>query len=235
MHFHIAITSCNREERLRALVKRLQEVEDESDHSQETWIYYDGDTINTPPVTRRMTLNGKPHGKKLYWKVMQNVWVEARQRVGIWDAFLFVQDDVTIPDDSFLNAVADLMGRLSRETARPGALNLFGDGPDPQRTARWTGAPVTHCKVPEVWSSKWIDLQCVAFWPRTVRAIPQIQPVNPDRWLVDPGLSSGVGRQLSKAIRANRFGQYMVKKPWVSHDAESIMNSHRNGSVYENA
>jgi hypothetical protein len=235
MHFHIAITSCNREKRLKSLVSRLQSLEESSQHTQETWLYYDGDTINTPPVTRRKDLEGEPHGKKLYWKVMQDVWVEAHQRVGTWDAFLFVQDDVKVPMDDFFDEVAGLMDRLSRKTHRPGALNLYGDGPDPQRTARWTGAPVTHCRVSEVWSAKWIDLQCVVFWPRTVRAIPEIKPISPDRWVVDPGLSSGVGRQLSQAINEKRFGQYMVNEPWVSHEAESTMNTHRNGGVYENA
>lgn len=230
MHFHIAITTCDRQDNLRKLLRRIRECEALTSHTQETWLYNDGGGIGShPPVFRAMEMPGDPHGKRLYWRVMRHVWDEARQRSGHWDAFLFMQDDIKIPDDNFFDAVANLFACLEEKTHKFAALNLFGDGPDPKRTSRWTGRSVTHTRCPKAWSAKWIDLQCVCFHPRVMTALPTIEPVPQDRWIVNPTLSSGVGRQLSRTLCAGEYGQYMVKKPWVEHSTESIMNQHRNG------
>lgn len=235
MHFHIAITTCNREHSLRRLIARIRELEANGPHTQEMWLYNDGEAIQPrPPVTRERMLDGDPHGKRLYWKVMRAVWTEARQRAGTWDAFWFIQDDVHIRSDDFINETVELFHCLEEKTKNFASLNLFGDGPDAQRTSRWTGRNVTHSRCWDVWSAKWLDLQCVLFHPRVMSAVPTIAPVPQDRWIVNPTLSSGVGRQLSRRLLNGGYGQYMVKEPWVEHRGDSIMNDFRNGEgVYD--
>lgn len=224
MKIRCVITTCDRPDHLGRLLNELDREEPAPD---EIVVYNDGTapiSINEKKATnvQAYDLHG-PHGKAQFWKVWDTILADAFEAK--WDVMLALQDDVSLPE-GFMSSVVGIIGCMQAHDWA--TINLYGDGPDPKRVARWTGRSIKDGPC-DLLRSQWVDLTAFLLHRSALRDLLQTPPIPESRWDEAPTLSTGVGRVLSRRlVYSEGRSLFMVLKPWVQHVGdESKLHDHK--------
>lgn len=161
-------------------------------------------------------------GKDGYWRLVNQAICAATQRrselthrvqQSEWEYVFFVQDDITFEENDLLASACSALDFLRHQIPAVTTFNLHGDGPDWQRTGRWTGRPVVETAYDVVYAH-WVDMRAVLFTPLAFQAVPVLHPIERENHNFT---SSGVGRQLSLRFDRANTAQLMVPEPEVTH------------------
>lgn len=223
MHnLHVAITTYDRPRELKRLLLALSQQEevrlDVHVHFDSTDVY---DVLNSGEIVIH-TLNGESGtthlGKEGYWRLVNQAFRAAQKRSEKWDYVLFVQDDITFHRRDLLKKVCDALEFLQTQIPGIASFNLYGDGPEWNRVARWTGRPAVETAHDVVYAH-WVDMACTVFTPLAFEAVPVLDPPDMEG---SEATSSGVGRQLSLRYDRAKLAQLMVPEPEVNHSDGGI-------------
>lgn len=159
-------------------------------------------------------------GKAGFWKVHQTALLVARA----WQPAraLYLQDDVDFDADLLMRAEAIWQATASDPLRRVLYLCSAKDDEEKGRWARFPRQELPHadCRL-----TNWFDLQAffvdAAFFSLLKHSMV---PVHPNRWLRQPSLSSGVGRQFTLRLQG-RASIYQATPTLVRHGGQSsLMN-----------
>ncbi len=162
------------------------------------------------------------HGKPGYWQMIHGMFQDLRPVRSRY--FLQLPDDVTVQPGFFPYA---LKTYAAIDDPAKVCLNLYLDS---QRIgmACWTNLIPRICKFGQatVFKTGWMDM-CFLSERKFFEALDfSIQPIPPSRWQNHPRLSSGVGMQISKRLRASSL--YQVRECLLSASpTPSRMNPNR--------
>lgn len=159
-------------------------------------------------------------GKPGFWQVYQTALLVARA----WqpEQVLFLQDDVDFTPDLLLRA--QQIWRATADDPLRRVLYLFASRDDEPR-GRWVSFPRRELPAHGCRQTNWFDLQAFLVDREFLQLLDyRLVPIHPNRWLRQPSISSGVGRQLTlRAFR--RANVYQAWPPLVRHGADpSTMN-----------
>ena len=74
------------------------------------------------------------------------------------------------------------------------------------------------------WLTQWLDMAFICEQDKFLKIIPAISPIDPHRWDNNPGLSSGVGMQITARLRGHG-NLYHVAESMVKHGThDSVMH-----------
>lgn len=234
---HVVVTTYDRPQCLSRLLMQLKQ---QRGVRLDIHVYNDGP--NPPPInSSEVTLHTTSDhlGKSGYWRLFNYAWSGAHRSKenggvgGLYDYILFVQDDISIEDPHLLVEACEELEGIETEVFNVASFNLFGDGPEWESVARWTGRPAVQTIRGWVYAH-WVDLQCVLFTPAACVAVPALYP--PPQPYGTGAFSSGVGAQLSKRFDEQRMAQLMTPEPLVEHKDGGVskMNSQRGSQPYKN-
>lgn len=218
--FHVAVTTYNRPEMLRRLLRQLQV--ESGRHEVAVHVYDDGGSKRLredDPVLKGVRVHryAENNGKAGYWRVVSQALADAAQGSG--EYFLLLQDDVELVPGFFDEVRRQWEMNPDRSKA---ALFMLRDR---QRDGKacWTNFKprVRRYGGLRVTQTQWTD--CMFFTDRRFfGVIPAINPVVP---APTRGQSSGVGRQISLRLHRGGYTIYQVSKSLVLHgDHESVMH-----------
>lgn len=227
MKTHAVILTCQRQFGFQRVLDDLTHAHHAAGGHLSWSAHNDGEPYNSGmiPPNKVTHYAGPPHGKRQFWRLMQQVF--AKERDVDTDLWLFLQDDVRIEDSALarIHRVIECMGRLHYPWA---VLDVCNAAPAQGELARWTGETVTNACC---WThdTTWFDLQgwvCNGhFW----EVIDRVYPMDPSRWDNNPSLSTGVGKQLSVRLADSPYAVCMLRSPVVHHTQPfpSLLNPHR--------
>jgi hypothetical protein len=158
-------------------------------------------------------------GKPGFWKAYQVAFLVAR---AVQPEFaLFLQDDLEYAP--VLLREAQSLWQATVSDARRRVLYLFSSAED-ERFGRWTVFPRRRSK-PGLYQTQWFDLQAFMVDRSFFELLAyRMVPIHDNRWRRRPGISSGVGRQLTVRLRG-RGNVYQTRPALVLHGAlHSEMN-----------
>jgi hypothetical protein len=224
-NYFVGITAYERPQSLMRLMTQLHQ---QVNVKTEIHVAYDDPS---PPETIKQAVGNKGimhvpaqhRGRDEYWRLVDQLWAQAQMRRAEWDLFLFVQDDVSIDDTRCLERVGNRIKAIKEHVANVASLNLYGDGPEWNPVARWTGRPVVETAEGAVYAS-WTDMVCVAFTPLTFNVMPYMTAPTPREERT--GESSGVGRLISKTLDETLCAQMMLPEPLVEHADGGVSKMH---------
>lgn len=172
-----------------------------------------------------MWLRASRHlGKAEFWRTYQTAFSCAKALDP--DYVLFVQDDLEF-DDTFLARAFELFRSLKvgdNGANRPQVMNLYSASDDEPR-GRWVNIPRRQVEGLPVRQTQWFDLAGFMLERSVLQELGYwVKPIRPARWEEGRGLSSGVGRQLTRRLRT-RAVTYQCFPPLVFHgSSQSEMN-----------
>lgn len=218
--FHVAVTTYNRPEMLRRLLKQLRR--EAGRHDVTVHVYDDAGTrslrSDDPAMAGvRLYRYTENNGKAGYWRVVSQALADAAKGNG--DYFLLLQDDVELVPGFFDEVRRQWEMNPDRRKA---ALFMLRDR---QRDGKacWTNFKprVRRYGSLRATQTQWTD--CLFFTDRRFfRVIPGIDPVVPAPLR---GQSSGVGRQISLRLHRGGYTIYQASRSLVLHgDHESVMH-----------
>lgn len=200
----ILMTTCNRPESLKKIIGDLE---------RESGTYDLSFFITDDGILR--------NGKKYYWKTINTLWNQARETN--FDYYIQLPDDVQL-EDRFIEKAIQAWENIED----PGkiCLNLFLDGHRMGKTC-WTNFwPQVHTfNEKRYLKTQWMDLFYICNRNFFEQLQWRIQPVNPERWIINPELSSGVGQQISIRLHTRGWNLYQITDNQAEHLGDySIMN-----------
>lgn len=167
-------------------------------HGEDVIVFDDGSEYDATPFYQYCDYRRVSHqGKENFWQLWQLMLTTAQYSGR--DEFIFLQDDLYN---------VDLEGLRQVETPDKYALNLMNVGPD----RGWSPAGYVDC----IFKTNRATLDEIGWY---------VDPVSPCRWTINPGMSSGVGQNLSRRFYEHRMPMILPDKNYASHgDHESMMN-----------
>ncbi len=159
-------------------------------------------------------------GKKEFWRIHQLIFDLVR--VYRPSSVLQLQDDVELIPGGLESARA-ILDHLGEPAVA--ALSLF-PGAEDDPAGRWIRFEREATPCGRAWLTQWLDLPGFLATPRFFEALEyRLRPIHALRWAFDSTKSSGVGRQITRRLRAHDVGLYQVVRPLVLHGSEpSRMN-----------
>ena len=155
-------------------------------------------------------------GKTKFWKIINTSFKIIKKINSKY--YIFIQDDVEIKENFFI----DLKKNFENiNDSKKISLSFLSD--DRTKTTNWTNYEPKI--IGDVIKTQWIELHFIC--EKKLFDILQfkIEPINPNRWVKNPNLSSGVGWQLSTRLHSLNYSMYHTKESFVSHgEHESKMN-----------
>lgn len=218
--FLVAITTYNRPEMLRRLLRQLRH--EQGSHELEILVYDDAGHDSLPdndPALAGVQVHrfGRNHGKAGFWQLISRILADAAMSRA--DYLVMLQDDAGVVPGFFDTARRTWEGI---NDTRKAALFMLRDR-QREGQAAWTGfKPVDrrHGRL-VVTQTQWTDCMFFAGRARFLSLVPSIKPV--ERL---PGVqSSGVGRQISLRLHEGGYTIYQPKRTLVTHGRhESVMH-----------
>lgn len=147
-----------------------------------------------------------PHGKERYCDLVGELYRRARETGARW--VMQLADDLRAPPNLISRALATWRAIRDPKLA---TLNLLADARI--RTRFWTGGAVRDAGA--VVESGWVDGIFVA--PMDVLAGITLASPPASRWAGRPGMSSGLGEQMSRSLAAAGRTLYGVRESLVVH------------------
>lgn len=161
--------------------------------------------------------------KSGYYQVYQAAFFFAESLAA--EKVFFIQDDLDFEPD-MLNKALELFATLKSQhnPRRPQVLNLYS-AQDDEEDGRWTDFRRVPLAELPVRQTQWYDLQGYLIERETLQLLDYwVAPIPASRWKRNPLLSSGVGRQFTRRLRA-KARTYQCYPPLIFHGAvESVMN-----------
>jgi len=229
--FEVVITTYNRPERLMLLLRDIET------HGRgldvRVRVYDDASTADYSKVkaflqTRRQQFirAGTRHNKRKMWRWMNRIFADTRKVEA--HHFLFLQDDVRLCADFFRKVQSAWEGLPDKK----GTLNLHRDASRAYSTTGcWTGAQLT--RMGEVSLTGWTDCAAFVCSKEAMQDLGwKLNSISDDRWKECPGLSTGIGQQISVRLHSRGWGLYRTEQSLVVHtDSVSQLNPHRRDSM----
>jgi hypothetical protein len=157
-------------------------------------------------------------GKAEFWRTYQTAL--SCTRVLDPEYVLFLQDDLEF-EETFLCRALDLYHSLKvgdNGRNRPQVMNLYSASDD-EPLGRWVNVPRRQVVGFPVRQTQWFDLAGFLMERSVLRELGyRMKPIPMTRWEESGGLSSGVGRQLTRRLRT-RAVTYQCFPPLVFHGA----------------
>ena len=219
----IFITSYNRNEMLQNLVKQISE---QTYNKYEYKVYIFDDRSENPinNITGSCVyhfINPIHRGKQLYWQTWDEMFKLAKKNKS--DYYFFLPDDIEICKDFFTTAIAKLEHIKSFDN-NFACLSLLTDEQRKMAVSSCWTAKQSELKYGEI-LSHFNDCCFIcqdAFFELLDYKMNEVKPI---RWLRDPNLSSGVGRQISLRLVEKEVNMYHCFNSLVKHgEHESLMN-----------
>lgn len=168
-----------------------------------------------------MWLRAERHlGKAEFWRTYQTAFSCSRALDP--EYVLFLQDDLEFEEDFVAQAlkVFHLLKVSDNGRNRPQVMNLYS-AKDDEPSGRWVNIPRRDVAGLPVRQTQWFDLAAFLLERRVLQELRyRVKPILRDRWAANAGLSSGVGRQLTRRLRS-RAVTYQFFPPLVFHGAAS--------------
>lgn len=223
----IAITTYNRPEMLKALVRRL--LYETNDYAFRIHVYDDGsdDLKYVPGAVLYPFSHG---GKKGFNRILNAILNDARND-RTWDYMIILPDDVE-PVDNFVTRAVRLWNSIGDR--RKMALGLLTD--DQRRgVANWTGFTPeikTTNTGEKIYHSQWTEHALICQRP-FVQTVPAMMPKDELVWIKNPNRGSGVGAHISMAIHRAGYHIYQAYETLLHHgDHPSLMHpGHRRNEM----
>lgn len=220
MKIHIAITTYNRPEHYKLLIKSI--MKNIGGHEVTIHTYDDGSEMNlTHPKEVRSFKYPVNNGKQGYWRVIDRALGDAAQYY--FDYFFLLQDDCELIKDFFDVAIKQWENINDPEKATYCTFtptNVYN-------RIMWSSGrarDVVHNGVPYI-KGNYVD--CIFMCPRSTleRLDFRMNPIDPKVWVGRPNYSSGVGQQLSARLRELGMTMYTAwSSLTINNEQESMMN-----------
>lgn len=225
INWTVIIPTYNRPNMLLSLLHDLLREEDNGNHL-DVRVYDDASHKKYDDIRKFLKVKGwkyyranRHHGKHRYWQ-----WVDLAfgqtvtgDQIGM---FLFIHDDYRL-EDLFFTKVIDAWHSIRdpRKRALTVSVNQAR-----RHTRCWTG--VDPVRIDRVWKTQWVDGAFIAesgFFKALRYRVP---PVSQSRWVKDPTLSSGVGRNLSVHLVNAGYNLYRTHRNLAHHqDGPSMLHA----------
>jgi len=194
----------------RRLLKRLLKQLNEFDVDVQVW---DDDPKGTKIEGVKYTKFLINHGKKLLWLKFKQIFEQLKKTN--YDYYFFIPDDVTL-NKNFISKTITTWQSINDENKI--CISLLID--ERIKTTNWTTEPRIQDKVI---LTQWCDL-CFLCEKKFIDLV-EIEPVEPERWDINPNLGSGVGKNISWFFYNKGYNLYNMKEKLIQHLAvESKMN-----------
>lgn len=219
MRIHVAITTYNRPDLVRALVKQCVEMLGPKDR---IFVYNDG-SDRRPDIDSRATLvNLQHHGKQRYWAVINRMFADIRDNKA--DYYFMLPDDDVLCPDYFQKAI-----KIYNEIGHPNKVCLSTHVQDHRKGKPcWNDLPQRLFDINgvKVWDCGYMDMRVVAERKFFEYLSFRIKPIKRSRWANNPLLGSGVGQQITQRLQPMKM--YMLDEGLIRErdreDSPSVMN-----------
>lgn len=237
---NIILTTYNRPEMCEKLLRQLHEQDDSHNLRMNVFVIEDAGAEHSglfaPPAwhtTHFDYFNNiwhrkcmEHHGKEGYWELVNLAIFFSKQDSPDSDLLLFMPDDITI-QPNFITELLRLWDSIQDENKMALSYLMMEKW---KVKGNWTyQTPEPHG---EVWKTGWVDMAFIAPMKKFIELIYPLWPIDPHRWDNNPGLSSGVGQQISTRLLDTGCTMYHTDKSLCFHgDHESQMHpEHRKGT-----
>jgi hypothetical protein len=163
------------------------------------------------------------HGKKKYWKLC-NYAINQIMSMGVFDYYIKLDDDLRLIDDFFARCI-NIWNNI--KDTRKICLNFRLDSREGKKVWTDTLPTIVNYNGTSVYISQWVDMDFFVTreFFRVLRY--RINRIPVSRWLYNPNMSSGVGRDISRRLHQMGYNLYLTTETLVEHnESVSVMNQH---------
>lgn len=232
MKLAIAITTYNRPKPLLAQLKSLYKQLERSGHSATVLVVNDGSLHNYSPVKDFLKANDHiaafqydrfimNMGKQRHWQVVNMIFRWYRKQS--FDRVLYLQDDLILPDNFLSNVIQHFEAIPHADKV---CLNFVLEE-SRNGVACWTPAPARKIDYNgyEYYRVGWVELHFIANHEFFKALEWKVDRIDDKRWDLNPDLSSGVGRQISKRLFRKSKAMFQVRSSLAGHgEYRSVMS-----------